>query len=103
MAELSEAVDASGDGVTAEAGNSAGTYDSLASENPVAPAGDETIAFRSTTTFNRASHTLHTQAIRSADVIAVYFSVNGLAIADAQPSGGKLSPEVVKAQNRKLE
>lgn len=102
MAELSEAIDACGDGFTAEAEDGSSTYDSVVTEDPVAPAGDETIAFKSTMAFNGASHTLHTQAVRSADVIAVYFSVNGLAIANAQPSDGKLSTEVVRAQNRKL-
>ncbi|MFD7435862.1 hypothetical protein [Streptomyces sp. NPDC059861] len=102
MAELSKAIDACGDGFTAKAEDSASAYDSVTSEEPVAPAGDETIAFRSTMTFSGASHTLHTQAVRRADVIAVYFSVNGLAIANAQPSDGKLSTEVVKAQNRQL-
>ncbi|MFI9616053.1 hypothetical protein ACIHCM_30970 [Streptomyces sp. NPDC052023] len=102
MAELSQAVDTCGDGFTAKAGDSTSTYDTVAAEDPLAPAGDETIAFESTMTFSGASHTLHTQAVRRADVIAVYFSVNGLAIANGQPSDGKLSTTVVKAQNRKL-
>ncbi|RZB17837.1 hypothetical protein StrepF001_18690 [Streptomyces sp. F001] len=101
MADLSKAVDACGDGFTAK-GNSTSTYDSVTAEEPAAPAGDETVAFNATMTFRGASHTLHTQAVRSADVIAVYFSVNGLAIANAQPSDAKLSTAVVKLQNGKL-
>ncbi|MFB6555715.1 hypothetical protein ACFCWX_38230, partial [Streptomyces sp. NPDC056405] len=58
--------------------------------------------FRSTLTFRGADHTVHTQAVRSGDVVAVYFSVDGLAIANARPSDAKLSAAVVKAQNAKL-
>jgi hypothetical protein len=32
----------------------------------------------------------------------VYFSVDGMAIANGRPSDAKLSPPVVKAQNGKL-
>ncbi|MGW4545366.1 hypothetical protein ACWEN4_03190 [Streptomyces violaceorubidus] len=37
----------------------------------------------------------------SAAVLAVYFSVDGTAIANGRPSDARLSPTVVKAQNAK--
>ncbi|GGQ20402.1 hypothetical protein GCM10010266_49410 [Streptomyces griseomycini] len=101
LADLREAVDACGSGFTAEAdGTSA--YDSVTAEEPTDRAGDETVAFASTMTFRGAGHTLHTQATRSGDVLAVFFSVNGMAIANASPSDAELPPPVVKAQNAKL-
>ncbi|MFC7982677.1 hypothetical protein [Streptomyces sp. NPDC057336] len=74
----------------------------MTAEKPVAEAGDESLAFRSTLTFRGAAHTVHTQAVRSGDVVAMYFSVDGLAIANARPSDAKLSAAVVKAQYAKL-
>ncbi|WP_217245610.1 hypothetical protein [Streptomyces sp. AC602_WCS936] len=102
LAGLSKAVDACTDGFTAKANGNTSAYDSVTAEKPVAEAGDESLAFRSTLTFRGATHTVHTQAVRSGDVVAVYFSVDGLAIANARPSDAKLSAAVVKAQNAKL-
>ncbi|MFC7896380.1 hypothetical protein [Streptomyces sp. NPDC057381] len=102
LAGLSEAVDACTGGFTAKANGNTSAYDSVTAEKPVAEAGDESLAFRSTLTFRGATHTVHTQAVRSGDVVAVYFSVDGLAIANARPSDAKLSAAVVKAQNAKL-
>ncbi|MFD5801899.1 hypothetical protein [Streptomyces sp. NPDC127020] len=102
MTDLSNAVDACTGGFTAKANGNTSTYDSVAAEKPVAEAGDESLAFQSTLTFRGVAHTVHTQAVRSADVLAVYFSVDGTAIANARPSDAKLSPTVVKAQNAKL-
>ncbi|CAL9475276.1 hypothetical protein [Streptomyces sp. enrichment culture] len=101
MAGVRKALAACGDGFTAEGSGGTSTYDSVTTED-VAPAGDETLGFRSAMTFRGASHTLHTQVVRSGDVLGVYFSVNGMAIADARPSEAKLPPAVVKAQNAKL-
>ncbi|MEU0193069.1 hypothetical protein ABZ250_24840 [Streptomyces afghaniensis] len=54
-------------------------------------------------TFRRVTHTLHTEAVRHGDVLAVYFSVNGFAIADStRPSDAKTPANMVKAQNAKL-
>ncbi|WP_258308286.1 hypothetical protein [Streptomyces sp. NWU339] len=101
LADLGKAVDACGSGFTAKAdGTSA--YDSVTAEEPTEEAGDETLAFASKMTFRGATHTLHTQAVRNGDVLAVFFSVNGLAIANSRPSDAKLEPTVVKAQNAKL-
>ncbi|MFE9973451.1 hypothetical protein ACFYRD_22525 [Streptomyces hirsutus] len=102
MAGLSEAVDACGGGFTAEANGNTSAYDSVTAEKPVAEAGDESLAFGSTLTFRGISHTVHTQAVRSGDVLAVYFSVDGMALANSRPSDAKLPAAVVKAQNAKL-
>ncbi|MER7486204.1 hypothetical protein ABTY20_09950 [Streptomyces sp. NPDC126497] len=101
MSDLSRAVDACGSGFTAEADGTS-TYDSVTAEAPTDDAGDETVAFNARTTFQGASHTLHTQATRSGDVVAVHFSVNGLSLAQGRPSDAKLPTAVVKAQNAKL-
>ena len=54
-------------------------------------------------TFRGVTHTLHTEAVRDGDVLAVYFAVNGLAIADnTRPSDAKMPANVVRAQNAKL-
>ncbi|MFE6626190.1 hypothetical protein ACFVNB_03025 [Streptomyces rochei] len=102
LAGLSEAVDACTGGFTAKANGNTSAYDSVTAEQPVAEAGDQSLAFRSTLTFRGATHTVHGQAVRSGDVVAVYFSVDGLAIANARPSDAKLPAAVVKAQNAKL-
>ncbi|MEU5522472.1 hypothetical protein ABZ759_17865 [Streptomyces sp. NPDC047860] len=97
MSGLGKAVDACGSGFTAKAdGTSA--YDSVASEEPTDGAGDETVAFNAKMTFQGASHTLHTQATRSGDTVAVHFSVNGFSLAQGRPSDAKLPAAVVKAQ-----
>ncbi|MFE1014082.1 hypothetical protein ACFW4M_22650 [Streptomyces sp. NPDC058794] len=102
LAGLSEAVDACTGGFTAKANGNTSAYDSVTAEQPVAKAGDESLAFRATLTFRDATHTVHTQAVRSGDVVAVYFSVDGMAMVNARPSDAKLSAAVVKAQNAKL-
>ncbi|MFE0801403.1 hypothetical protein [Streptomyces sp. NPDC058812] len=102
MSGLSKAVDACGDGFTAKSDENTSAYDSVTAEKPVAAAGDEFLGFRSTLTFRGVTHTVHTQAVRSGDVLAVYFSVDGSAIANARPSDAKLPAAVVEAQNGKL-
>jgi hypothetical protein len=102
MAGLSEALDACAGGFTAKANGNTSAYDSVTAEEPVAEAGDESLAFRSTLAFRGATHTVHGQAVRSGDVVAVYFSVDGMAIANARPSDAELPAAVVKAQNAKL-
>ncbi|GAB3172112.1 hypothetical protein [Streptomyces incanus] len=102
LAGLSRAVDACGGGFTAKANGNTSAYDSVTAEKPVAEAGDESLAFASALTFRGISHTVHTQAVRSGDVLAVYFSVNGMAIANGRPSDAKLPAAAVKAQNAKL-
>ncbi|MFI8302686.1 hypothetical protein ACIF80_04385 [Streptomyces sp. NPDC085927] len=102
MAGLSEAVDACGGGFTAKTNDDTSAYDSVTAEKPVAEAGDESLAFQSTLTFRGTPHTMHTQVVRSGDVLAVYFSVDGTAIANSRPSDAKLPAAVVKAQNAKL-
>ncbi|EFL34108.1 predicted protein [Streptomyces viridochromogenes DSM 40736] len=101
FAGLSKGVDACGGGFTAKA-NGTSRYDSVAAEKPVAKAGDESLAFRATTTFQGITHTMHAQAVRSGDVVAVYFSVDGMAMVQDRPGDAKLSAKVVKAQNAKL-
>lgn len=102
MAGLSKAVDACGGGFTAKAKNNTSAYDSVSSEKPISSAKDS-LAFKSTLSFRGATHTLHTEAVRRDDVVAVYFSVNGFAIAESKPSDAKLPAEVVRAQGAKLE
>ncbi|MEV0218444.1 hypothetical protein [Streptomyces sp. NPDC050704] len=104
MAGLTKAVASCGDGFTAKANGNTSPYDSVAAE-PVtdkAGAGDESLAFKSTMTFRGFTHGLHSAAVRKGDIIAVYFSVNGAAIAQSRPSDAKLPGAVVEAQNAKL-
>ncbi|MFF5159858.1 hypothetical protein ACFY3N_27160 [Streptomyces sp. NPDC000348] len=101
MAGVKKAVAACGDGFTAKGSGGTGAYDSVTPED-VTPAGDETLGFASTMAFRGASHTMHTQVVRKGEVVGVYFSVNGSAIANARPSDAELAPAVVKAQNTKL-
>ncbi|MFE0413140.1 hypothetical protein [Streptomyces tendae] len=96
-----KAVDACEDGFTAKANGNESPYDSVTAEK-VAPAGDESLGFTSTMTFRGVPLVLHGEVVRSGDVLAVYFSVDGMAIANGRPSDAKLSPTVVKAQNGKL-
>ncbi|CAL9497542.1 hypothetical protein SUDANB1_03361 [Streptomyces sp. enrichment culture] len=101
FAGLSKGVDACGGGFTAKA-NGTAPYSSVTAEKPVAQAGDESIAFRATTPLQGITHTMHAQAVRSGDVIAVYFSVDGMAMVQKRPGDAKLPAAVVKAQNAKL-
>ncbi|GHB56054.1 hypothetical protein GCM10010377_54000 [Streptomyces viridiviolaceus] len=101
VADVEKAVRSCGSGFTAEASGGTSTYDSVTAEK-VAPAGDESLGFSATMTFRSASHTLHTEVVRSGDVVGVYFSVNGMAIANARPSDAELPVAVVEAQNAKL-
>ncbi|MFC4464992.1 hypothetical protein ACFPH6_10625 [Streptomyces xiangluensis] len=101
MSGLSKAVDSCGGGFTAKANGNASPYDSVTAEK-ADPAGEESLAFKSTMAFSGVSHTVHTTAVRSDDVIAVYFAVDGRAIAEARPSDTPVSPVVAKAQNAKL-
>jgi hypothetical protein len=102
LAGLSKAVDSCGNGFTAKANGNTSPYDSVAAEPVTDKAGDESLAFKSTMTFRGVTHTLHSAAVRKGDIIAVYFSVNGIASADSRPSDAKLPAVVVKAQNTKL-
>ncbi|WP_406474613.1 hypothetical protein [Streptomyces sp. NBC_01615] len=101
MADLSKAVSSCGSGFTAKANGNSSPYDSVTAET-ADKAGDESLAFKSTMTFRGVTHTLHSAAVRYDDVIAVYFSVNGSAIAESRPSDAKLPTAVVEAQNSKL-
>ncbi|MEU7717367.1 hypothetical protein [Streptomyces tibetensis] len=100
LAGLAKAVPECADGFTAKAGKNTTPYDSVTAEKGTTTGA---VAFRSTMTFRGVTHTLHTEAIREGDVLAVYFSVNGFAIADStRPSDAKMSAKVVGAQNAKL-
>lgn len=101
MAGLSKAVASCGDGFTAKSKSGTSPYDSVTAE-PTTKAGDESLAFKSTMTVLGTTHTLHSAAVRHDDVIAVYFSVDGRAIAESRPSDVKLAAVVVGAQNAKL-
>ncbi|MFI6371590.1 hypothetical protein [Streptomyces sp. NPDC050546] len=101
FAGLSKGVDACGDGFTAKAKGTT-PYDSVTAEKPVAQGGDESLAFQATTPFRGVTHTLHAPAVRSDDVVAVYFSVNGSAMVQNRPGNAKLPAALVKAQNAKL-
>jgi hypothetical protein len=101
FADARKAVDACGDGFTAKANGNESPYDSVTAEK-VTPAGDESLGFTSTMTFRGVQHVLHGEVVRSGDVLAVYFSVDGMAIANGRPSDARLSPTVVRAQNAKL-
>ena len=100
LAGLAKAVSECGGGFTAKAGKNTTAYDSATAEKGTATGA---VAFRSTMTFRGVTHTLHTEAVRDGDVLAVYFAVNGLAIADnTRPSDAKMPANVVRAQNAKL-
>ncbi|CAL9553276.1 hypothetical protein [Streptomyces sp. enrichment culture] len=102
FADARKAVDACGGGFTAKANGNESPYDSVTAEK-VTPAGDESLGFTSTMTYRGVPHVLHGEVVRSGDVLAVYFSVDGMAVANGRPSDARLSPTVVKAQNGKLE
>lgn len=99
LAGLRKAVPQCTDGFTAKAAKNTTAYDSVTAEKGTATGA---VAFRSTMKFRGITHTLHTEALRHGDVLAVYFSVNGFAIADSRPSDAKMSANVVRAQNSKL-
>ncbi|MGW0289983.1 hypothetical protein [Streptomyces tuirus] len=100
LAGLAKAVRECGGGFTAKAGKNSTAYDSVTAEKGRASGA---VAFRSTMTFRGVTHTLRTEAVRDGDVLAVYFSVNGFAIADStRPSDAKMPAKVVTAQNSKL-
>lgn len=100
LAGLAKAVPKCGDGFTAKAGKNTTAWDSVTPEKGTATGA---VAFRSTMTFQGVTHTLHTEAVRNGDALAVYFSANGFAIADStRPSDAKMPASVVKAQNAKL-
>jgi hypothetical protein len=101
MTGLSKAVASCGDGFTAKSKSGTSPYDSVTAE-PTTKAGDESLAFKSTMTVLGTTHTLHSAAVRRDDVIAVYFSVDGRAIAESRPSDTKLAAVVVEGQNAKL-
>ncbi|MFH8468755.1 hypothetical protein [Streptomyces sp. NPDC017991] len=104
MADLSEAVSSCGAGFTAEAKGNSSPYDSVAAEqtDKAGEAGDESLAFKSTMTVQGTTHTMHSAAVRDGDVVAVYFAVNGRAIAEGRPSDTKLAAKVMETQNAKL-
>ncbi|MEU9572889.1 hypothetical protein AB0D62_24085 [Streptomyces massasporeus] len=100
LAGLAKAVSGCGGGFTAKAGKNSTVYDSVTAEKGTAPGA---VAFRATTPFRGITHTVRTQVVRDGDVLAVYFSVNGFAIADSRrPSDARIPAEVVKAQDGKL-
>ncbi|MGW3934102.1 hypothetical protein [Streptomyces phaeochromogenes] len=101
MAGLARAVASCGDGFTAKSKSGTSPYDSVTAE-PTTKSGDESLAFKSTMTVLGTTHTLHSAAVRHNDVIAVYFAVDGRAIAESRPSDVKLAAAVVEAQNAKL-
>ena len=101
FAGLAKGVDSCGGGFTAKA-NGTTKYDSVTTEKPVAEGGDESLAFRSTTTFRGITHTMHGEAVRRGDVVAVYFSADGMAMVQDRPGDARLPAAVVKAQNAKL-
>ncbi|MER6835469.1 hypothetical protein ACWIG2_17910 [Streptomyces cellulosae] len=101
LADVKKAVAACGDGFTAKGSNGSTVYEAVAAED-VAPAGEETVGFTATTSFQGVSHTLHTQVVRAGDVVGVYFAADGMAMVTGRPSDAKLPPAVVKAQSAKL-
>ncbi|AKZ57396.1 conserved exported protein of unknown function [Streptomyces ambofaciens ATCC 23877] len=101
FAGVRKAVGSCGGGFTAEANGAKTPYDSVTAEK-VTPAGDESLGFKATMTSLGVPHVLHTEVVRSGDLLAVHFSVDGLAIANRRPSDAKLSPTVVNAQKAKL-
>ncbi|MEU6380009.1 hypothetical protein [Streptomyces sp. NPDC046909] len=96
---LQKAVGACGAGFTAKAGKNTSTYGSVTAEKAIT---NGALAFASTLTYQGITHTVHTEAVRDGDVLAVYFGVNGGAIAQGRPSDAKLSAAGLKAQNAKL-
>ncbi|MGA5884823.1 hypothetical protein ACPCK4_20945 [Streptomyces cellulosae] len=100
-ADVKKAVAACGDGFTAKGSNGSTVYESVEAED-VAPAGEETVGFSATTSFQGVSHTLHTQVVRAGDVVGVYFAADGMAMVTGRPSDAKLPPAVVKTQSAKL-
>jgi len=111
LTDLKKALAACGKGFTAKAGKQASTYDSVTPEKSrTAGAAGATgsasaagsVAFASTMTYKGITHTMHTEAVRNGDVLAVYFAVNGVAIYQHQQSDTKLPAAVLTAQNAKL-
>ncbi|MBT3163816.1 hypothetical protein HTV80_11925 [Streptomyces sp. Vc74B-19] len=100
-ADVKKAVDACGDGFTAKGSNGSTVYDAVTAED-VAPAGEETVGFTATTSYQGVTHTVHTQVVRTGDVVGVYFSADGMAVINGRASDAKLPPAVVKAQSAKL-
>ncbi|MET8895010.1 hypothetical protein [Streptomyces albogriseolus] len=101
LTDVKKAVDMCGDGFTAKGSDGSTVYDSVTAED-VAPAGEETVGFTATTSYQGVSHTLHTQVVRTGDVVGVYFAANGLAIANGQASDAKLPAAAMTAQTAKL-
>jgi hypothetical protein len=100
LAGLAKAIPECAHGFTAKAGKNTTAYGSVTAEKGTATGS---VAFRSTMTFRGVTHTLRTEAVRSGDVLAVYFSANGFAIADStRPSDAKIPAKVVRAQNSRL-
>lgn len=100
LAGLAKAVPECAGGFTAKAGKNTTAYDSVTAEKGTTTGA---VAFRSTMTFRGVTHTLRTEAVRSGDVLAVYFAVNGFAIADStRPSDARMPAKVVSAQNARL-
>ncbi|MFF1377055.1 hypothetical protein [Streptomyces sp. NPDC058308] len=103
MAELTEAVGTCAGGFTAKAAKSSTLYDSVSSDGaPAQPGADQSTAFRATTKFNGTSHTVRTQVVRHGDTLAVYFAVDGMALAQGRSGDAKVAKAVVKAQSAKL-
>ncbi|MEU0911159.1 hypothetical protein [Streptomyces althioticus] len=48
------------------------------------------------------SHTVHAQAVRAGDAVAVYFAADGMAMVNGRTSDAKLPPAAVKARSAKL-
>ncbi|MFF5494641.1 hypothetical protein [Streptomyces aquilus] len=99
---LEKALKACGKGFTAKGGKNSSTYDSVTAEKPRTTGATGAVAFASTMTYKGVTHTMHTEAVRNGDTLAVYFAVNGIAIYQHQQSDMKLPAAVLTAQNAKL-
>jgi hypothetical protein len=99
---LETALDACAKGFTAKAGKHTSTYGSVTPEESRTTGAEGSVAFASTMTYKGITHTMHTEAVRNGDVLAVYFAVNGVAVYQHQQSDTKLPAAVLTAQNAKL-
>ncbi|MFC8129027.1 hypothetical protein [Streptomyces sp. NPDC057302] len=105
MADLTKAVGACKGGFTAKGDKASSAYTSVTSETAgvaPTPGADDSLAFRATTQYENNTHTVHAQATRHGDTIALYYSVDGNAFLQSRAGDGKIFPAVVKSQEKKL-
>ncbi|MGW7068531.1 hypothetical protein ACWGII_10625 [Streptomyces sp. NPDC054855] len=105
MADMTKAVGACKGGFTAKGDKASSKYESITPETTgiaPTPGADDSLAFRTTSTYKGDTHTMRTQATRHGDTIALYYAVDGNAFMQSRSGDAKLFPAVVKSQEEKL-